>query len=155
VSSSFVVVKGGVRARVRVGARGSWDIERRGGGRSSEEGVERRDCKSGGGGDKDESSSSGLDVFVRAVIAIEVAGASFASAFFISVSLYYVEEVLPRVRLRRTSRWLSLLGSGLRGLRVSTANCNCLTARAVCGVATPVVPRGVFLIVPGVRLAGV
>lgn len=35
-------------------------------------------------------------------------------------------------------------------------NCNCFTARAVCGVATVVVPRGVRLSVPGVRVtAGV
>ena len=65
------------RDRVVIGARGSWERERRGGGMSSEEGEERRDCKSGGGGDKEDSSSSPR---VERVIRVDalVAGTSFA-----------------------------------------------------------------------------
>ena len=54
VSSSLLV--GGVLARVLVGARGSWESDRRGGARSSDDGVDKRDCKSGGGGDDDEDA---------------------------------------------------------------------------------------------------
>ena len=53
---------------------GSWPRERRGGGISSDEGVERRDCISGGGGDKLE-----LDFLESFNLALSV-GFSFAIA---------------------------------------------------------------------------
>jgi hypothetical protein len=77
-SAAERVAEGGVRWRDRVvGARGSWERERRGGGMSSDEGEDRRDCKSGGGGDKEDSLSSSR---VERVIRVDplVAGTSFA-----------------------------------------------------------------------------
>lgn len=64
---------GGVRRSVRVGARGSWVVERRGGAISSDEGVDRRDCKSGGGGDTESDIS-------RLVLLVCGAVESFARA---------------------------------------------------------------------------
>lgn len=59
---------------VLVGARGSWEIDRRGGARSSEEGVDKRDCKSGGGGDDEDDAER------RAFTTVVVVLGSFTSA---------------------------------------------------------------------------
>ena len=72
--------EGGVRCKGRWvvdggGARGSCERERRGAGISSDEGVERRDCRSGGGGD--EEASSFPVVRVTLVVPL-VVGASLA-----------------------------------------------------------------------------
>ena len=47
---------GGVLASVLVGARGSWESDSLGGAKSSDDGVDKRDCNSGGGGDKEEDA---------------------------------------------------------------------------------------------------
>ena len=65
---------GGVLASVLVGARGSWESDRRGGAKSSDEGVDKRDCKSGGGGDNEE------DVERPAFTTLVVVLGSFVSA---------------------------------------------------------------------------
>ena len=68
---------GGVRRRVCVGARGSWDRDIRGGRRSSsDEGVERRDVSSGGPGEEDEELAL-LRVSLSRAVTVDVV--SFAS----------------------------------------------------------------------------
>jgi hypothetical protein len=59
---------GGVRARVRVGASGSWVSDKRGGCNSSDEGDDNRDRNSGGGGDNDDDSERARTGFVVAVV---------------------------------------------------------------------------------------